>query len=135
MLQRVSERIGRKRKKLATVARCAALGQIRSAEAQEQAATEVDQALAIFGLVAQSVPQSIDALYLWPENVRSWNLFQATDTQWTMGPNSAIGLNYSGVEVVMRKYRVKRCDELQVFRDIQVMERATLAAWGEKKDG
>nr|WP_257620165.1 DUF1799 domain-containing protein [Janthinobacterium sp. NKUCC08_JDC] len=72
---------------------------------------------------------------MWPENVPSWNLFQAMSTQWMVGMAGATGLNYPGVEVVMRKARVKRCDEERIFHEIQCMERATLSAWREKTDG
>ena len=76
-----------------------------------------------------------DLLYLWPENVFSWNLFRAVSTQWNVGMSGAVGLNYQSVEMVMRNWRVKRRDERRIFHEIQEMERATLVAWGEKKDG
>ena len=54
-------------------------------------------------------------------------------TQWQYTDGQAVGLNYPGVEVVMRKMRVKRKDEMQVFSEIQAMEQATLKAWSERK--
>nr|WP_308495396.1 DUF1799 domain-containing protein [Duganella aceris] len=95
----------------------------------------VDEALAAIGLVAVTPVTKLEELYLWPENVRSWNLFHAVGTQWNIGANGAVGLNYQGVEMVMRNWRIKRRDEQRVFREIQVMERATLRAWEERKDG
>lgn len=103
-------------------------------ERREQEFQEVDEAAAAFGLVPVFAGDDTpEPLYLWPENVLSWNLFMAVSTQWIAGGNGVIGLNYPGVEVVMRKWRIKRQDEQKVFSEIQVMERATLRAWSERK--
>jgi hypothetical protein len=83
--------------------------------------------------VAIRSAEQLEPLYLWPENIPSWDLFQAVSTQWVVGMGGAVGLNYQGVEVVMRKRRIKRADECKLFADIQVMERATLNAWSERK--
>jgi hypothetical protein len=74
-----------------------------------------------------------DELYLWPENVPTWNLFQALSTQWLVGMGGATGLNYQSVNIVMDHRRVARRDRQRVFEEIQAMERATLQAWSEKK--
>lgn len=94
----------------------------------------VDEAAAAFGLapVFDGAAEP-EPLYLWPENVLSWNLFLAVSTQWLVGSGGATGLNYPGVEVVMRNWRIKRHDEQKQFSEIQVMERATLRAWSERK--
>lgn len=95
------------------------------------------EAALAFGLVAvwpgdQENPPEV---YLWPENVEVWKLFQAVRTQWIIGVGGPSGLYYPGVEVVLRKHRVKRCEELDIFSKIQVMERAMLDAWSEKRNG
>jgi hypothetical protein len=135
LLQRLHERSVGDGKKLERVARLAALGLIETEETLAQELEEVDEALAAIGLVATAPVSNLEDLHLWPENVLAWNLFNAVNTQWIVGVNGATGLNYQGVEVVMRKWRIKRRDEQRVFREIQVMERATLRAWGERKDG
>lgn len=93
----------------------------------------MDEAAAAFGLLPIRTEKPVELLYLWPENVPSWNLFQAVSTQWMCGPDGATGLNYEGVQVVMRMRRIKRQDEQRLFSEIQVMERATLRAWSERK--
>jgi len=123
----------RQRKKLAEVARHAALGQLVDEETEQQAETEVDTALAVFGLVAMRNVETPDELYLWPENVATWNLFHALSTQWLVGMGGATGLNYEAVNIVMNHRRIARRDRNRVFEEIQVMERATLKAWSEKK--
>ena len=112
-----------------------ALGLVESEEEEELRRESAEEAATAMGLRIRQVPVVCEALYLWPENVPSWNLFQAMSTQWMVGMAGATGLSYPGVEVVMRKARVKRRDEERVFYEIQCMERATLSAWRERNDG
>lgn len=112
-----------------------ALGLVESEEDEQQRRESAEEAAAVMGLRIRRAPVVSDALYLWPENVPSWNLFQSMSTQWMVGMTGATGLSYPGVEVVMRKARVKRCDEERIFHEIQCMERATLSAWRERNDG
>jgi len=112
-----------------------ALGLVESEEDVERGREAVEEAAAAIGLRIRRTPVVCEALYLWPENVSSWNLFQAVSTQWMVGMGGATGLSYPGVEAVMRKARVKRRDEERVFYEIQCMERATLSAWRERNDG
>lgn len=76
-----------------------------------------------------------DEVYLWPENVEIWNLFNACGSQWMEGLNGRTGLIYTGVEVVMNMRGVKKSKRPDVFSKIQVMERAMLNAWSEKRNG
>lgn len=99
--------------------------------------SRVDDAAAAFGLRAVRAPGSAEPpeIYLWPENVPVWRLFQAVRTQWNVGMGGPVGLRYEGVALVMRMHRVKRSEEQNIFAKIQVMERAMLEAWSEKRDG
>lgn len=112
-----------------------ALGLVESEEEEELRREAAEEAATAMGLRIRRTPVVCEALYLWPENVLSWNLFQAMSTQWMVGMAGATGLSYPGVEVVMRKARVKRRDEERVFYEIQCMERATLSGWRERNDG
>lgn len=133
MLQRVRQRVERKRKKLAQVARCAALGQLASPEEIEQDQAEVNAAAARFGLMPVFQQEPTEPLYIWPENVASWNFFQRVSTQWHVGPGGAVGLNYAGVDVTRKALSIRRKAWAKLFSEVQVMERATLDAWREKK--
>lgn len=95
----------------------------------------VDEALAVMGLVAVWPSTDVEEFYLWPENLQAWKLFSSAQTQWHVGPGGPIGMNYQGVEVIMRKSRIKRADEGHLFQMIQAMEWETLAAWRERDNG
>lgn len=133
MLQRLHQGIERERKKLAQVARCAALGQLASAEQLEEDDAAVDEAAAAFGLMPVYQREQAQPIYLWPENVTAWNFFQSIQTQWNVGPSGAVGLNYAGVEVERKAWGIKRKDWPKLFFEVKAMERATLTAWREQK--
>lgn len=95
----------------------------------------VDTALALFGLVADKpVLADVEPFYLWPENIPAWQLFQCCGTQWRTGMNGREGLDYAGVEVVMRLHRVRPRQRRQRWAEVQAMESAALQAWEERKE-
>lgn len=70
---------------------------------------------------------------VWPENVHTLGLFRACHTQWRVGAmGGVLGLDYAGVEVVLRMMRVKKRN--QVFGDLQVMEAAALPILNERHE-
>jgi hypothetical protein len=95
----------------------------------------VNEAAAAIGLRVIQPQLDISPLYLWPENVASWELFNRMHTQWMSGQKGAVGLNYSGVEIVMKNGGVKKREWRRVFAEIQAMEHATLKGWEERKNG
>jgi hypothetical protein len=101
---------------------------------RDEERSELDEALANFGLIAVQADEVLEPLYLWPENVPSWNLFQSVMTQWVVSMDGAVGLHYPSVESVMRMWRIKPRDQRRKLREIQVMERATLKAWREQRE-
>lgn len=86
------------------------------------------------GLEAEQDVDVLETIYLWPENVDSWNLYQSVGTQWLVNIDGATGLNYPSIESVMRMWRIKPRAQRRKLRDIQVMERAALLAWREKRE-
>lgn len=64
------------------------------------------------------------AVELWPENLTSAALYIACETQWQRAGMAGlpVGLNYPGVETVMRL----RGDPPALFDDIQALERVFL---------
>lgn len=133
MLQRLRQGDERRSKKLAQVARYAALGWIVDEEQEELDDEAVSEAAAAFGLVPVYERQRAEPLYLWPECVKAWNFFQAVSTQWIVGPGGAVGLNYQSVLVVRDAWKIKRKDWPKLFSEVQAMERATLSGWSERK--
>lgn len=65
---------------------------------------------------------------IWPDQVEVVNLFSAVLTQWRMGPTGPVGLDYAGVESVMRMRMVPAKERGQMLDDLRIMERAALAA-------
>ena len=65
---------------------------------------------------------------IWPDQVEVVNLFSAVLTQWRVGPTGPVGLDYAGVESVMRMRRVPAKERGQMLDDLRIMERAALAA-------
>lgn len=63
---------------------------------------------------------------LWPEHQEAWNVYLGCSTQWRvavgMGGAYWEGLDYSGVDVVMRRYKVPRNRQDVVFGQVQVLE-------------
>lgn len=132
MSQRLRQGIERQSKKLAQVARHQALGEIFNEEGEQQDEGAVDEALAAFGLVAERQVEPPETIYLWPENVATWNLFQSVGTQWVEGPTGP-GINFASLKIAMGFMRIKRRDDPEVFGEIKAMERATVLAWEERK--
>jgi len=134
----------REGKKLTTVARLWALGQLHTPDQDESDATSTasttTDALAHFGLVASEPIAAPDAVnypkvYLWPEHAPVYQLWLACQTQWLGDMGGRSGLNYPGVEIVMRRrfgLRGKKSDDY--FALLQAMEIAALNAWAKQKD-
>lgn len=83
------------------------------------------------GLAIDVDENSTDAFQVWKVNWESLCCFLDCETQWrvavSLSGQHLLGLDYSAVDVVLR--RTNAGD--QVFDDLQVMERAALAAMGE----
>ena len=54
-----------------------ALGLVESEEDEERGREAAEEAALVMGLRLRRAPVVCEPLYLWPDNVRSWNLFQA----------------------------------------------------------
>lgn len=65
--------------------------------------------------------------------MEAFNLFIACQTQWRTGPlGGALGLDYPGVETVLRVRRVK--DRAAAFECLQMMEAAAIEALNARTD-
>lgn len=82
-------------------------------------------------LQAEFAEADDDYFPLDPRNARTVRLFLAVRTQWVVGPaGGVIGLNYSGVDVAIRRLNLKV--DAGEFARLQVMERAVVSAIAEK---
>jgi hypothetical protein len=107
-------------------------------DANEPAA-EFDAALVAFGLQPGSrddaAPAPDELCYLWPCNVRAWNVWQQVQTQWRVGMGGREGLDYGGVQVYLASLpglRPKARAEL--WAGLRAMEHAALAVWAEQRE-
>ena len=135
MLQRLRRRVEREAKKLLTVARIYASGLIESEREVRQERGAVDEALAVWGLCAEYAEAAApEPLYLWPCNLDTWNFFMRCQTQWLRDDGVATGLDYPGLESVMRLRGIKKSRRAELFDDLQQMEFETLNAWRERRE-
>lgn len=76
---------------------------------------------------------------LWPEHARAWRVFMACQSQWrrTAGLErvSLDGLDYRGVEVVMRRQGVPAAEADKVFAQVQVLENEMLRICNARPQG
>jgi hypothetical protein len=72
-------------------------------------------------------------VYLWPDNVRTWRLWLAVQTQWRVGMSGVTGLDYAGVRAYLDEEEVVGDERRESFVGIRAAESATLAAWAERR--
>ncbi|WP_414858725.1 DUF1799 domain-containing protein [Paucibacter sp. TC2R-5] len=69
---------------------------------------------------------------MWPEHVPAFELWMQVQTQWQVSMAGPTGLDYAGVEALMRIKRVMR-PKLR-FLQLQAMERGALQGWAEMRE-
>lgn len=73
-----------------------------------------------------------------PEQLEALTLYDAVSTQWRRGPSGAVtGLDYAGVESLMRVQGLRGETRRELFAALRVMERETLNVSRElaRRDG
>ncbi|MFC3331722.1 DUF1799 domain-containing protein [Paenalcaligenes hominis] len=95
-----------------------------SGPTEEQAAQ-----LATFGLTLDDFEQEV--VEIWPENLLPMQVFQAMGTQWRMGFNGPVGLDYNVLPMMIKQLGVPKKERKRVLGDVMVMERAALRAMKE----
>lgn len=90
---------------------------------------EQAEQLAVFGLSLDDFEQ--ETIEIWPENLLPMQVFQAMGTQWRMGFNGPIGLDYSVLPMMIKQLGVSKKERKRVFDDVMVMERAALEVMRE----
>lgn len=94
----------------------------------------MDAALAAFGLAADAPVVAGDPpFYLWPEHVPAFEAWACIQTQWRESMDGRTGLDYAGVEAWLRLSGLPARRHRERFAQLQVMERAALAAWREMR--
>ncbi|CAG9177761.1 DUF1799 domain-containing protein [Cupriavidus pampae] len=68
---------------------------------------------------------------VWPDNEKALDVFVQMSTQWRVGMNGPVGLDYSVLPFVMRMQRVPRSEHPEVFESVRVMEHAAMDEMSE----
>jgi hypothetical protein len=69
---------------------------------------------------------------VWQENRTSIEAFLKVRTQWLTSMGGGVGLNFTAVEAKVKRMNLEPAVEQRVLDDLDVMESAILAAWGEQ---
>lgn len=80
--------------------------------------------MAAFGLSLDDFEQKV--VEVWPESILPTRVFQAMSTQWRMGFNGPIGLDYNVLPMMIKQLGVPKKERKRVFDDVMVMERVVL---------
>ena len=68
---------------------------------------------------------------VWEENWEAVQMFLRLQTQWRVGMNGPLGLDYVAAQWLFRLYAVK--EPASLLEDLQVMEAAVLTAIAERE--
>lgn len=85
-----------------------------------------DDAAAFGVALPAQEPEQPELFEVWEENWPAVEMFLRVQTQWRVGMNGPVGLDYGAVEWVLRLYGAQ--EPRAVLEDLQIMEAAVLAA-------
>ena len=85
-----------------------------------------DDAAAFGVALPAQEPEEPEPFEVWEENWPAVELFLRVQTQWRVGMNGPVGLDYGAVQWVISLYAVQ--DPRAALEDLQIMEAAVLAA-------
>lgn len=111
-----------------------ARGDLRIPDADEpEPEAYLNKAFQAFGLVFEDELEIEEEYRLWPENVRSFNLWLSLQTQWRSDNGYRTGLDYSGVEICIKNFGIPKKQRWEYFLTVQAMERVALDEWAAKR--
>lgn len=87
--------------------------------------------MARFGLRPEDYPE--EEFGVWPENWQVFDIFLSMQTQWRIGANGPIGLDYAALESLFRMNGIKRKQQRDHLEAMQIMERAALKAMADNR--
>lgn len=73
------------------------------------------------------------AFAVWPENWETVLAFLACSTQWRTGMAGPTGLDYAGVEALLRLNGYAGKERRELFEGLQIMEQAALSAMAKRR--
>jgi hypothetical protein len=90
--------------------------------------------MAAFARRAQQRSQHPRTVWVWPRHLPALRLYIDSQTQWREGFSGATGLDYAGVEALLRLQGVRGAQRAERFAELQVMERAALQGWARRRE-
>ncbi|ANA49262.1 hypothetical protein PMW_137 [Pseudomonas phage phiPMW] len=85
----------------------------------------------MFGLTLEELPQ--EDYLIWDCNWPAFDVFSNMATQWRVGFNGAIGLDYNAIPFTAKCLGYKNKQVKAMFPDLQVMENEALITMGENQ--
>jgi hypothetical protein len=124
-------------------ARLWARGELDTADHDDDQADDghLDKALGAFGLVVEEglpgdrpAPPAVPVYHLWPCNKPAWDFFLDCVTQWRADFSGRSGLDYAGVEALMRLQRIAWRRRPQLLALVRCMELGALKGWAQQRE-
>ena len=91
----------------------------------------MEKAAQAFNIVNDEALTRSSDFEVWEDNWQSVEMFLRLQTQWRVGMNGLIGLDYGAAEWLFRICGVE--DQRSLLEDLQVMEAAVLAAAAKRE--
>lgn len=118
-----------------------ARGQLLDPSRSDLSDDEYDESAAGLGLQIVEADDDEEAAkpppvcYLWPSNVRMYDLWGELQTQWVVSMHGREGLNYDSVIRYLREVAHIRPRRLpEVVGCIRILERTALDVWNEQRE-
>lgn len=80
-----------------------------------------------------TLEEATPVVEIWPDNLDSINTFVSMLTQWRVGPNGAVGLDYGVLPAVLRLNGIEEDRHQALFSDVRVLEDEALRTIRGKK--
>ena len=97
----------------------------------DQGDKDLDKAAQAFNIIADDAVSKSPDCEVWEENWEAVEMFLRLQTQWRVGINGLIGLDYGAAEWLFRLYAVH--EPASLLEDLQVMEGAILTAIAKRE--
>jgi hypothetical protein len=91
----------------------------------------LEKAAQAFNIITDDALAKSGDCEVWEENWVSVEMFLRLQTQWRVGMNGLLGLDYLAAEWLFRLYSVK--EPASLLEDLQVMEAAVLTAVAKRE--
>lgn len=115
-----------------------ARGQLSTEDAQAADHDERDAALAAWGLKLEGDAPQLPAVYLWPENLPTFQLWHLAQSSLRHGMQGAEGIDYGALHAMVSRTRCMRLPasprrRASLWADLRIVESTALQEWAAKR--